>query len=157
MNYVSTYGLKRHRTNTDGSAFEKTTRKLQALSEASNLSRLNISFLSEIWSIIVLGKQKKKKFNKQYVPFHSPDFFFQNYFFLCFLSEAMHLHWLIQITFWVDETLHSFLTILAASKNNRLQWKTNFRVYLHKSQESVQNIDSQDKSLCARLKILKGA
>ena len=48
MNYVSTYGLKRHRTNTDGSAFEKTTRKLQALSEASNLSRLNISFLSEI-------------------------------------------------------------------------------------------------------------
>ena len=61
MNYVSTYGLKRHKTNTDGFAFEKTTRKLQALSGASNLSRLNISFLSEIWSIIVLGKQKKKK------------------------------------------------------------------------------------------------
>ena len=156
MKDVSTYGLKSHRTNTDGFAFERTTRKLQALSEASNLSRLNISFLSEIWSIIVLGKQKIK-FNKQYVPFHSPDFFFQNYFLLCFLSEAMHLHWLIHITFWVDETLHSFLTILAASKNNRLQWKTNFRVYLHKSQESVQNIDSQVKSLCARLKILKGA
>lgn len=32
MNYVSTYGLKRHKTNTDGFAFEKTTRKLQALS-----------------------------------------------------------------------------------------------------------------------------
>ena len=69
----------------------------------------------------------------------------------------MHLHWLIWITSWVDETLHSFSTILAASKNNRLQWKTNFPVHLHKSQESVQNIDNQDKSLCARLKILKGA
>ena len=69
----------------------------------------------------------------------------------------MHLHWLIRITSWVDETLHSFSTILAASKNNRLQRKTNFTVHLHKSQESVQNIDNQDKSLCARLKILKGA
>ena len=156
MKDVSTYGLKSHRTNTDGFAFEKTTRKLQALSEASNLSRLNISFLSEIWSIIVLGKQKKSLISSMF-HFIVLIFFFQNHFLLCFLSEAMHLHWLIHITFWVDETLHSFLTILAASKNNRLQWKTNFRVYRHKSQESVQNIDSQVKSLCARLKILKGA
>lgn len=42
---VYTSRSRRHKANMDGFAFEKTSRKLQAFSWASSLSRLNISFL----------------------------------------------------------------------------------------------------------------
>ena len=55
------------------------------------------------------------------------------------MSEAVHLHWLIRITSWVDGILHSSSTILAASKKQQtpmqdkclgFTWKTRNKRFL---------------------------
>lgn len=53
-----------------------------------------------------------------------------------FMSEAVHLHWLIRITSWVDGTLHSSSTILAASKKQQTPMQDKCLGFTWKANES---------------------
>lgn len=91
--------------------------------------------------------REEKKHETAVCFIHSWDFFFQKNFSFSFLPA--HFHGLTWIFLWVDETL-LLQYFWKPAKITDSKCKKNFRFLLHKSRGSIQNIGSQDRSLCTR-------